>query len=78
MASPVQSVPQCSPTQPTAFADTATTTTNNNNFTTVTNFPLLENSASLLLPQEQRPNAFSQVNIFFLTFTVLKLKTHFS
>nr|XP_048330234.1 transcription factor bHLH137 isoform X2 [Ziziphus jujuba var. spinosa] len=68
MASPVQSIPQCSPTQQqtTAFADTATTTTSNNNnntnFTTATNFPHVGNSAPLLLPQEQRPNAFSHVN----------------
>lgn len=60
MASPYPSVPQCSPTQPTAFADTSTNITT---FSTANNYPFLDGSASILLQQGQRPNDFSQVYI---------------
>ncbi|KAL6280830.1 hypothetical protein ACE6H2_017711 [Prunus campanulata] len=60
MASPYPSVPQCSPTQPTPFADTTTNITTNTTFSTANNYPFLDSSASFLLQQGQRPNDFSQ------------------
>lgn len=60
MALPIPPVPQSSPTEPTALADTVATTS----FITATNYPLLGNSAAPLFPQqEQRPNAFSHVHV---------------
>ncbi|GAV60168.1 HLH domain-containing protein [Cephalotus follicularis] len=59
MASPLASMPQCSPTQAPPFADTSTT------FVTANSYAILDSSAasaSLLLQQGQRPNAFSQDN----------------
>ncbi|KAK9278608.1 hypothetical protein L1049_028181 [Liquidambar formosana] len=62
LSSTLPSVQQCSPTQPTAFADATTTT-----FTTATNnYPLIETSASLLLQQDHRLNPFSQDNASLL------------
>ncbi|KAF8378060.1 hypothetical protein HHK36_029394 [Tetracentron sinense] len=55
LASPLPSVQQPIPIHPTDFANTTTT------FTTTNNYPLLDCSASILLQQGQRPNAFSQV-----------------
>ncbi|XWS51484.1 hypothetical protein CRYUN_Cryun12cG0180300 [Craigia yunnanensis] len=47
IASPLPSLQQCNPTQPTAFVDTTTTT-----FAPANNYPLLDASAALLLHQE--------------------------
>ncbi|KAM5571566.1 transcription factor bHLH137 [Rosa sericea] len=62
-ASPFSTGPQCSPTQPTDFADTSTnfvttTTAATTSFTAATNnYPFLD---SLLLQQSPRPTAFHQ------------------
>ncbi|KAF5476493.1 hypothetical protein F2P56_003243 [Juglans regia] len=56
MASPLPSVTQCSLTQPTGFGQTPTASA----FTTANNYPITNNSASLLLQPGQRPNAFPQ------------------
>ncbi|XP_021286178.1 transcription factor bHLH137 [Herrania umbratica] len=57
IASPLPSLQQCNPTQPTAFPYTTTTA-----FVPANNYPLLDTSAALLLQQGQRPNVFSQDN----------------
>ncbi|XP_022776374.1 transcription factor bHLH137-like [Durio zibethinus] len=56
IASPLPSLQQCNPSQPTAFLDTTTTNFAPDN----NNYPLLDASAALLLHQGQRPNVFSQ------------------
>jgi hypothetical protein len=56
MASALPSVAQCSPSQPTAFADTTTPTA----FTTANNYPILNNSTASILLQ----NGLSQVHFF--------------
>ncbi|XP_034672399.1 transcription factor bHLH137 [Vitis riparia] len=56
LTSPLPSLQQCSPSQPTAYADTTTT------FTATNNYPVMDTSASLLFHQGQRLNVFSQDN----------------
>lgn len=62
MSPPLPSLQQCSPIQPTAFADAAaaatTTATPTTSFATANNYPLIDNSTSLLL-QGMRPSAFT-------------------
>lgn len=62
LTSPLPSLQQCSPSQPTAYADTTTT------FTATNNYPVMDTSASILFHQGQRLNVFSQVILFFLSF----------
>jgi hypothetical protein len=71
MSPPLPSLQQCSPIQPTAFADAATTTaTPTTSFATANNYPLIDNSTSLLL-QGMRPSAFTtEVYIFYPSPTV--------
>ena len=60
LTSPVlPSLQQCSPSQPTAYADTTTT------FIATNNYPVMDTSASLLFQQGQRLNVFSQVILSF-------------
>nr|UMB20802.1 transcription factor bHLH137 [Vitis amurensis] len=56
LTSPLPSLQQCSPSQPTAYADTTTT------FTATNNYPVMDTSASILFHQGQRLNVFSQDN----------------
>ncbi|KAJ9676535.1 hypothetical protein PVL29_021848 [Vitis rotundifolia] len=56
LTSPLPSLQQCSPSQPTAYADTTTT------FTATNNYPVMDTSTSLLFHQGQRLNVFSQDN----------------
>ncbi|KAL4634595.1 hypothetical protein ACB092_04G211500 [Castanea dentata] len=56
MASTLPSMTECSPTQPTGFAELTTTTA----FTTANNYPIVENSGSTLFQHGQRPNALSE------------------
>nr|XP_023908024.1 transcription factor bHLH137 [Quercus suber]XP_023908025.1 transcription factor bHLH137 [Quercus suber] len=56
MASIPPSMTQCSPAQPTGFADLTTTTV----FTTANNYPIVDSSGSTLFQHGQRPNALSE------------------
>jgi hypothetical protein len=56
---PLPSVTQCSPTQPTGFADTTTTTA----FTTANDYLIVDNSGPMLFHHGHRPNALSEVYI---------------
>ncbi|XVE56507.1 hypothetical protein DITRI_Ditri04bG0016000 [Diplodiscus trichospermus] len=60
VASPLPSLQQGNPTQPTVFVDTTTTATTTGSFAPANNYPLLDASSALLLQQGQRPNVFSQ------------------